>query len=183
MSDFQTAFDEAVEQVPAEFRDPSRFVPGVGPLDAEVMVVGEAPGATEVTEGEPFVGRAGAKLDSVLDDVGVDRADLYLTNVVKVRPPENRTPTVAEIEAWLPVLDVEIERVDPAVVVPLGATATEAILDVDEGITAVRGEVFERRGRLVRPTFHPAAMFYDESKQADFEADLRAALEEASNRK
>lgn len=176
MSDFASAFSAALGEVPEEHRDPSRFVPGVGPHGADVALVGEAPGGTEVETGVPFTGSAGSRLDSVLEELGVDRADLYVTNVVKVQPPENRTPHVAEIDAWRPVLSAELDRVDPAVVVPLGTTATRAVLDTDEGITAVHGEEFERDGRVVVPAFHPAATFYDDSKRPALVADLRAAF-------
>lgn len=176
MTRLEKKFDDAVNQVPDEFFDPDQFVGGVGPCTADVILIGEAPGATEVEEQEPFVGRAGSKLDAALTDVGVDRSLLYITNVVKVRPPDNRTPTVAEIDAWMPVLAVEIEYVDPAVIILLGTTATRAVLDIDEGITSVRGQKFDREGRTVIPTFHPAAMFYDESKQIDFENDIAEAF-------
>lgn len=179
VTDFEDAFADALDRVPDEQFDRSRFVPGVGPLDAAVVLVGEAPGATEVEEGEPFVGQAGGRLDAALEAADVDRADVYVTNLVKVRPPENRTPHVAEIDAWRPVLEAELDRIDPAVVVPLGTTATRALLDVDEGITAVHGRQFDRDGRLVVPAYHPAALLYDPEKRADFEADLRAALEAA----
>lgn len=179
MSDFEERFEEALAEVPDEHVDRSRFVPGVGPLDADVVLVGEAPGETEVREGEPFVGRAGSRLDRALEAAGVDRSKVYITNLVKVRPPENRTPHVAEIDAWRPVLDAELERISPAVVVPLGTTATRALLDTDEGITDLHGRRFERDGRTIVPAYHPAASLYDRSKGDAFEADIRAAFEAA----
>jgi len=177
--DFEREFADVLDDVPDEQFDRSRFVPGVGPLDADVVLVGEAPGGREVEEGEPFVGRAGSRLDRALESIGVDRGSLYITNVVKVRPPENRTPHVAEVEAWWPVLEAELDRVDPRVVVPLGTTATRQLLDVEEGITDVHGERFERDGRLVVPVYHPAATLYDRSKDDAFEADLRSVFESA----
>lgn len=179
VTDFETAFADELAAVPDDHFDRSRFVPAVGPLDADVMLVGEAPGAQEVEQGEPFVGQAGRQLDRALDDVGVERDALYITNLVKVRPPDNRTPRRGEIDAWRPVLEAEIARVDPGVVVPLGTTATRALLDTDEGITAVHGRRFERFGRVVVPAYHPAAGLYDESKLSAFEADLRAAFDAA----
>jgi DNA polymerase len=179
LDEFEAEFGDALAAVPDEHVDRSRFVPGVGPLDADVVLVGEAPGETEVTEGEPFVGRAGSELDRALEAAGVDRSTVYVTNLVKVRPPENRTPHVAEIDAWRPVLEAELERVDPAVVVPLGTTATRALLDTDEGITDLHGRRFERDGRTVVPAFHPAATLYDRSKTDAFEADVRAAFDAA----
>lgn len=174
-SDFERTFEDALAAVPEEHFDRDRFVPGVGPLSADVVVVGEAPGATEVERGEPFVGQAGGQLDDALRAAGLEREEIYVTNVVKVRPPENRTPHVSEIEAWRPVLDAELDRVDPAVVVTLGNTATRALLDADEGITDLRGRRIEHGGRVVVPTFHPSAIFFDQGKRADLEADLETA--------
>ena len=174
--DFERIYGDALDAVPGEHFDRERFVPGVGPLDAPLVVVGEAPGATEVEEGEPFVGQAGSQLDGALRAAGIDREEVYVTNAVKVRPPNNRSPHVDEVEAWRPVLDAELDRVDPAVVVTLGNTATRALLDTDEGITDLRGRRIEHDGRVVVPTFHPASIFYDEGKRADLEADLETAL-------
>jgi len=179
VTDFTVTFEDALATVPPEYVDHDRFVPGDGPLDAEVAVVGEAPGATEVEQGKPFVGRAGSLLDDAMQTVGIDREEVYVTNVVKTRPPENRTPHRDEIEAWQPVLAAELDRVDPAVVVLLGNTATQALLDTGEGITALRGRRIDRDGRVIVPTFHPAALFYDRDKRADLEADLASAIDVA----
>jgi DNA polymerase len=172
-----------IDAVPPENYDEETFVPGAGPMDAPLMIVGEAPGAQEVEQGAPFVGNAGRRLDSFLEAAGIDREDCYLTNVVKFRPPENRDPLVGEIRAWRPVLEAELERVDPAVVLTVGNAATRTVLDTDEGITDLRGETFERDGRLVVPTFHPAATFYDGSKRDAIEADLETAAEALSRRR
>lgn len=177
MDDFKRLLEGELAEVPEEHFDEARFVPGVGPLDADIVLVGEAPGAREVEEGEPFVGQAGAQLDRVLEDIGVDRDQVYITNVVKVRPPENRTPHVAEIDAWRDVLDAELERISPAVVVPLGTTATQALLDTEKGITEIHGQRFEADGYVIMPTFHPAAILYDRSKRSALVDDLRAAFE------
>ena len=176
-STFESEFEDALASVPDDQFDRSRFVPSVGPLDAEVMLVGEAPGEQEVEAGEPFVGSAGGRLDSALESLGVDREDVYITNLVKVRPPENRDPRRAEIDAWWPVLEAEIARVDPAVIVSLGSFAAREILDTDENISDVHGETFEREGRDVVPTYHPAATFYDESKEGEMEADLKSVFD------
>ncbi|RZH66608.1 uracil-DNA glycosylase [Natrinema altunense] len=174
---FETVFADALEGVPDEQFDRDRFVPGVGPLSAAVALVGEAPGKQEVTQGEPFVGRAGQQLDRALEAVGSDRRDLYVTNLVKVRPPENRDPRADEIEAWWPVLEAELERVDPAVLVPLGSFATAELLETDATITDLHGRAFEREGWTVVPAFHPAAALYDRSKVDAVESDLETALE------
>ncbi|MFC4439765.1 MULTISPECIES: uracil-DNA glycosylase [Natrialbaceae] len=175
--EFDTVFADALETVPDDQFDPERFVPGVGPLSAEVVLVGEAPGEQEVAQGEPFVGQAGKQLDRALESIGHDRRDLYITNLVKVRPPENRDPSVAEIEAWWPVLEAELERVDPSVLVPMGSFATAELLDTDETITDLHGREVARDGRTVVPAFHPAAALYDRSKVDAIESDLATALD------
>ncbi|MFD1565845.1 uracil-DNA glycosylase [Haloarchaeobius amylolyticus] len=175
--EFDAEFADVLAAVPDDRFDRERFVPGAGPLAADVMLVGEAPGKQEVKQGEPFVGQAGKQLDRALEAIGLDRAELYITNLVKVRPPENRDPYVAEIEAWWPVLEAEIERVDPTVLVPLGSFATDELLETDETITELHGQQFERQGRIVVPAFHPAAALYDRSKVDAVESDLRTALE------
>ncbi|WP_222918502.1 uracil-DNA glycosylase [Natrinema sp. SYSU A 869] len=175
--EFKTVFADALEAVPDDQFDPDRFVPGIGPLSADVMLIGEAPGKQEVNQGEPFVGQAGQQLDRALEAIGYDRRDLYITNLVKVRPPENRDPHVDEIEAWWPVLEAEIERVDPAVLVPLGSFATDELLETGETITDLHGREFEREGRTVVPAFHPAAALYDRSKVDTVKSDLGTALE------
>ena len=178
--DFAETFADELDAVPDEQVDRSRFVPGDGPLDAALAFVGEAPGATEVEQGEPFVGRAGRCLDSLFETTGIDREAVYVTNLVKVRPPENRDPTADERRAWKPLLDAELDRVDPAVVVTLGAVAGGALLDSDESIRDLRDETYEVDGRLVLPTYHPAATFYDDSIEPMLERDLRAAVEVAA---
>lgn len=176
--DFETEFADALADVPDEHLDEGLFVPGFGPLDAAVALVGEAPGEKEVERGAPFVGPAGRRLDDALAGADLDRDELYVTNVVKVRPPENRDPLVGEIDAWRTVLEAELDRVAPDVVVTLGNVPTRELLETDEGITDLRGRPVERRGRTVVPTFHPAATFYDESKQDAIVGDLRTAVDE-----
>lgn len=175
--DFETEFEQLLKNVPEEQYDRSRFVPGNGPLDAEIVLVGEAPGEQEVKQNAPFVGPAGTRLRSMFSDVGLDHPEPYITNLVKIRPPENRDPNRAEIDAWKPLLDAELERVDPAVVVALGAFASRELLDTEQTISSLRGETYERNGRLVVPTYHPAASFYDESTQDALAEDLRLAAE------
>lgn len=173
--DFETEFEEALTNVPEEQYDRDRFVPGSGSFDAEIVLVGEAPGEQEVEQNEPFVGAAGKRLRSTFGDTGLDRATLYITNLVKVRPPENRNPHREEIKAWKPLLDAELERVDPAVVVPLGTFAIRELLDTEKTISELRGTAYEQSGRLVVSTYHPAASFYDESTREALADDLRLA--------
>lgn len=174
--EFREKYREFFDQLPPEFFDSERFVPATGPEDADVMLVGEAPGANEVEEGEPFVGRAGEKLDGILESIGVDREELYITNLVKIRPPDNRDPHRDEIDAWKPLLRREIEEVAPEFIIPMGNFASRELLSTDKGITSMHGRIFTREGQKIMPTYHPAAVLYDSSKEPDLEKDLRKAF-------
>ncbi|HVC70215.1 MAG TPA: uracil-DNA glycosylase [Acidimicrobiales bacterium] len=136
----------------------TQVVFGVGDPQARLLFVGEGPGRDEDLAGEPFVGRSGKLLDKlVAQELGLDRSDFYIANVVKCRPPGNRDPLPAEIEACRPYLEGQLDLIDPTVVVTLGNFATRLLLETTEGITRLRGRVYPfRRGHLV-PTFHPAA--------------------------
>jgi len=173
---FKQEYADFFEQLSDEYFDEERFVPAVGDTDSEVMLVGEAPGANEVEQGEPFVGRAGNKMDEMLHKIGVDREDLYITNLVKIRPPDNRDPKKDEIEAWWPLLNKEMEKVDPEVIIPLGNFASREIIGTKKGISQIHGEFFQRKGRRIMPIFHPAATLYDRSKTPELEEDLRKAF-------
>ncbi|MFB6191582.1 MAG: uracil-DNA glycosylase [Candidatus Nanohaloarchaea archaeon] len=173
---FRQKYSEFFRQLDSGYFDGERFVPAVGPDDADVMLVGEAPGANEVEEREPFVGRAGEKLDEILHRIGVDRDELYITNLVKIRPPGNRDPKKDEIEAWEPLLREEIEEVDPEFIIPLGNFASKELLDTSKGITSIHGRIFSREGQKIMPTFHPAAVLYDSTKEPELEKDLRKAF-------
>jgi len=173
--DFQEKYSEFFEQLDKDFFDQSRFVPAVGP-EEEVMMIGEAPGANEVEEGEPFVGRAGEKMNKALKNIGVDRGDIYITNLVKIRPPDNRDPKKDEIEAWAPLLEKEIEKVDPDIILTLGNFPSKYMLDTSKGISQIHGRIFTREGQKIMPVFHPAATLYDRSKTPDLEKDLRKAF-------
>lgn len=174
-NDFETIFEETLAEISTEMFDRSRFVPSVGPLDAPLMLIGEAPGEQEVARGEPFVGSSGGRLNTILESIGVKRRDLYITNLVKVRPPDNRDPHQREIEAWRPVLDAEIERVDPVVIVTLGTVATRTLLDTDENMSDIHGDSAERDGHTIVPTYHPAATFYNEHAKQAIKEDVQAA--------
>lgn len=152
----------------------TQVVFGVGNPEAELMLVGEGPGAQEDIEGMPFVGRSGRYLDRlVLEEIGLTRADLYIANTVKCRPPGNRDPEPDEVAACSPWLDQQLDLVDPSVVVTLGNFATKLLLRTTEGITRLRGRVYPfRRGVLV-PTFHPAAVLRSGGEAvAQMRADL-----------
>ena len=136
----------------------TQVVFGVGDPHAEVMFIGEGPGYYEDKQGEPFVGAAGQLLTRLLGEIGLRREDVYITNVVRCRPPGNRDPLPDEIEACRPFLDGTMENVRPRVVVTLGNFATRVILDRQVSISRVRGQRFDLEGRSVIPTFHPAAI-------------------------
>jgi DNA polymerase len=121
------------------------------------MVVGEAPGQQEDEEGVPFVGRSGQLLIRLLGEIGIGRDDVYISNVVKCRPPHNRDPKQDEIDACKPYLRRQIELVDPAVVVTVGNFSSKLLLGTTTGITKLRGTAYEWWGRYLVPTFHPAA--------------------------
>lgn len=150
---------------PAELADLSdRLVFGAGSADADLMIIGEAPGADEDAAGLPFVGRAGQLLDQILESVGLQRDTIYVTNIVKFRPPGNRNPTPAEIAASEPVLLEEIRLVNPQVIVPLGNVPTQYLLGTREGITKLHGNWYEYQGIRVLPLYHPAYLLRNPSR-------------------
>lgn len=131
---------------------------GVGADDADLMLIGEAPGRNEDLQGEPFVGAAGRLLDTLLAETGLARSDVYIANVLKCRPPGNRDPLPDEIESCKGYLHRQLELVSPRVVITLGNFATRLLLGTEAGITRLRGRSYPWwRGMTVVPTFHPAA--------------------------
>ncbi len=150
------------------------IVLGEGNRQAEVMLIGEGPGADEDAQGRPFVGKAGQLLDKMFSAIDMRREDLYITNVVKCRPPGNRTPLDEEAQACLPILRMQYRLIRPKIVVCLGATATRHVYDPEARITRVRGQWLEKNGTFFLPTYHPAALLRDESKKKDVWADLKS---------
>jgi len=137
----------------------TQVVFGVGNADADVMFIGEAPGFHEDKQGEPFVGAAGQLLTRMLDEVlGIARSDVYIANVIKCRPPGNRDPQEDEIESCTPWLVEQVSLIQPSVMVTLGNFATKFVLQTAQGITRMRGRAYPWHGRIVIPTFHPAAI-------------------------
>lgn len=152
----------------------TQVVFGVGDPAADLMFVGEGPGREEDLAGEPFVGRSGKLLDRLMQqELGFDRSRCYIANVVKCRPPGNRDPLPAEIEACAPYLEAQLSLIAPAVVVTLGNFATRALLGTDEGIRTLRGRSFPFRGGHLVPTYHPA---YALRGGGDAVAGMRADL-------
>jgi uracil-DNA glycosylase family 4 len=137
-------------------RGRTRAVPGEGNDRAELMFVGEGPGADEDSQGRPFVGRAGQLLTRIISAMGLKREDVYITNVVKCRPPKNRTPVREEIEACSPYLVAQIEAIAPQVIVSLGKVATEFFHPTPTGMTKLRGHFVDYGKIRVMPTFHPS---------------------------
>ncbi len=150
------------------------IVLGEGNRHADIMLVGEGPGADEDAQGRPFVGKAGQLLDKMFLSIDMRREELYITNVVKCRPPGNRTPEDVEAEACLPILRMQYALIKPKIVVCLGATATRHVYDHEARITRVRGQWMEKNGTLFLPTYHPAALLRDETKKKDVWADLQS---------
>ncbi|MEW6730349.1 MAG: uracil-DNA glycosylase [Acidobacteriota bacterium] len=146
---------------------------GEGNPHAELMFVGEAPGADEDATGRPFVGRAGQLLDKIIEAIGLKREDVYITNVVKCRPPGNRKPEKDEIEACEPFLFREIEVIKPKVIVALGATPLFSLLRSKEGITKVRGEFQDFHGIPIMPTFHPAFLLRVPERKREVWEDMK----------
>ncbi|ELZ12406.1 phage SPO1 DNA polymerase-related protein [Natrinema thermotolerans DSM 11552] len=166
---------------PALVDSRSRIVNGTGPTDADLLFVGEGPGANEDEQGEPFVGRSGTVLDDALRTAGLDRIDVRITNCVRCRPPENRDPTTEELENCRGYLEREIAAVDPEVVVTLGKVPSEHLLERSVAVTKEAGSLEEVRidgtPRRVLLCVHPAATLYDRSQEETFEDAIRQAAE------
>jgi DNA polymerase len=152
----------------------TQVVFGVGDPAADLLVVGEGPGAEEDRLGQPFVGRSGKLLDQLVwEEMGLTREQFYIANVVKCRPPENRDPKPEEIEACNPWLERQLELIAPKVILTLGNFAMRTLLQTKDGITKVRGTAYPFRGGLLIPTFHPAAILRGGAAQlAQMRADL-----------
>lgn len=145
---------------------------GVGNPNADIMFIGEGPGADEDIEGEPFVGKAGKLMNQAFTGLGISRNNIYIANIVKCRPPNNRTPLKEEANACLDYLRNQVMLIKPKIIVLLGNTALKNILGEEYGITSSRGNWIEKKGIKYMPTFHPAALLRDESKKIDFWKDL-----------
>ena len=149
---------------------------GVGNREADIMFIGEGPGADEDAQGEPFVGKAGKLMNMAFDMLGVKREEVYIANIVKCRPPNNRNPQDDEAENCLDYLRNQVILVKPKIIVLLGSVALKNVLGKEYGITASRGKWLERKGILYMPTWHPAALLRDENKKIDFIKDLKQVI-------
>ncbi len=152
----------------------TNFVFGSGNPNADVMVIGEGPGAEEDKQGLPFVGRAGQLLTEILKAIKFSRDEVYIANIVKCRPPENRTPFQDEMETCSPYLEKQIELIKPKLILCLGLTAAKGLLKKKESLTALRGKVFNYRNSIkVMVTFHPAALLRNPNWKKDCWKDVQ----------
>lgn len=153
---------------------------GDGNINADIMFIGEGPGADEDEQGVPFVGKAGKLMDQAFIGLGIDRSNVYIANIVKCRTPQNRNPEDDETISCLNYLRNQVMIVKPKIIVLLGSIALKNILGKEYGITSSRGKWIEKKGILYMPTFHPAALLRDDSKKIDFWKDLEQVAKKYS---
>ena len=154
----------------------TQVVFGTGPIKTPLMFVGEAPGEDEDRKGEPFVGRAGQLLTSTLKRFGIERSQVFIANILKCRPPGNRTPAPDEMAACMPWLQRQIATIQPKVICGLGNIAVQTLLVTKTGITKLRGRMTQAQGVPFFPTFHPAYILRNMSDLPLFEADIKQVL-------
>ena len=162
----------------------TQIVFGVGHPNADLMFVGEAPGADEDIQGIPFVGRAGQLLTKIIEAIGLTRDQVYIANVIKCRPPGNRNPDPDEVETCEPFLFRQIDAIKPRVIVALGTFAAKALLKTQDPISRLRGRIYDFRGAKLIPTFHPAFLLRSPERKRDVWEDMkkvRALLQEPSS--
>lgn len=178
--------DDSLEKIATEVRGcplcklartRKNAVPGEGQISAKIMFIGEAPGRSEDEKGRPFVGAAGRILDNLLNKAGIERSQVFITNIVKCRPPNNRVPEEDELTSCRPYLDRQIALIKPKVICILGRTAYASILG-GSSMTANRGKIVERAGQKYFSTFHPAAVIYNKNLHSALEADLKKLARE-----
>lgn len=175
-------FNEQMEKESKLHFGDRRVVFGDGKINAEIMLIGEAPGGEEEKQGKPFVGKAGKNLNEFLEIVGLDRSDLYVSNVVKLRPfklspktnkPINRPPNKEELAFFVPLLHQEIDIVKPKLIVTLGNFALKNVLmDQKASIGDYHGKIVEKDGKRIFPLYHPASIIYDRAKEPIYIEDL-----------
>lgn len=146
---------------------------GTGYKNADIMFIGEGPGADEDIQGKPFVGKAGQLMNKAFEALDINRENVYIANIVKCRPPQNRNPQKEESKACIEYLRNQVMLVQPKIIVLLGSVALKNILGEDYNITSSRGKWVEKNNILYMPTFHPAALLRDDTKKIDFWRDLK----------
>src|SRR5262249_28521218 len=155
-----------------------QIVFGVGNSEADLMFIGEAPGADEDEQGEPFVGRAGQLLTNMIKAMGLRREDVYIANIIKCRPPGNRTPERDECETCSPFLMRQIEVIKPKVIVALGAVAARTLLAINAPMSELRGHWYHFRGTKLAVTYHPAFLLRDPRQKKEAWKDLQMVMKE-----
>lgn len=164
----------------------TNFVFGVGNPKADIVVIGEAPGADEDAQGEPFVGRAGQLLNKILEATGFAREEVYILNILKCRPPGNRNPAPDEVELCRPYLEKQLKLINPKLILLLGKVASESLLKTKEPLNKLRGKTHDYKGWKVRVTFHPAALLRNPNwKRPTWEdmQEFKALYEELTGKK
>ena len=154
----------------------SNIVFGVGSDHADLMFIGEAPGKDEDIQGEPFVGRAGKLLTDIIKAMGLSRDDVYIANIIKCRPPDNRNPSKEEVEACITFLIRQIAAIRPKVICTLGNVPAQTLLDTNQGITKLRGRFYEYQGVKLMPTFHPAYLLRNPKEKAKVWEDIQKIM-------
>jgi uracil-DNA glycosylase family 4 len=154
----------------------TNLVFGVGNVNADLMFVGEGPGADEDAKGEPFVGRAGQLLNNMISAMGIKREDVYIANVVKCRPPQNRTPEKDECDTCSPFLMRQIDVIKPKAIVALGAVAAKNLLAVNDSMANLRGRWYDFRNTKLLVTYHPAYLLRDPRQKKETWKDLQMAM-------
>lgn len=155
----------------------NKIVLGEGNKNAVIMFIGEGPGADEDVQGRPFIGKAGQLMNKAFEALDIHREEVYITNIVKCRPPQNRVPDKVEANACMNYLRNQVILIKPKIIVLLGSTALKNILGQDYSITKERGKWIEMKGIWYMPTFHPAALLRDDNKKIDFWRDLKQIKE------
>lgn len=155
----------------------TNIVFGVGNPNARLMFIGEAPGHDEDLQGEPFVGRAGQLLTKMIGAMGFKRSDVYIANIAKCRPPDNRYPEPDEVETCIPFLYQQIDAIHPKIIVTLGNLATQTLLNTKTGITALHGNFQDYRGTKLMPTYHPAFLLRNPNMKRPCWEDLKKVVE------
>jgi DNA polymerase len=155
----------------------TNLVFGVGNPNADLVFVGEGPGRDEDRKGEPFVGRAGQLLNRIIEAMGYNRSDVYIANIVKCRPPQNRNPAPDEAETCIPFLIGQIEIIQPKVIVCLGSVAVQFLLQTDQKISRLRGNLHEWNGIPVMPTYHPAFLLRNPNMKKPVWEDMQKVME------
>lgn len=154
----------------------TNLVFGVGNFDADIMFIGEGPGADEDAQGEPFVGRAGQLLNNMIAAMGLQREDVYIANVVKCRPPGNRTPERDECDTCGPFLMRQVEAIKPKMIVALGATAAKYLIGINDSMNNLRGRIYDFKGSKLVVTYHPAYLLRDPRQKAEAWKDLQLVM-------